>query len=348
MERKKIIIFSGRTGGHITPALSIANSLKEYDVILVLPKRKAVFNFLKKYKGEILFVYDFKFKLKYSHFLVLNFIILFKIFLKNKLSLVISTGGFLTLYSAIFSLIFRIPFFIHEQNCLLGKAVKLFYVFSKKVFMGFDFKKLKNSIYTGNPFIYPEKKLEKKEAREVLGLDKGKRTILFLGGSQGASFLNNLFLRIEKKLGVYQIIVIWGENSFPSDIEVSKFKERKRFIFKFRSDMELIYQAADFAISRSGALVLTELAYYRIPAILIPFPYAYMNHQLINALYFKKITGVPVIEERKIEDEDVINKIKFLEEEEHNIKERMNGFIFEEGIDIIREEIRVKSKEVSL
>ncbi|RLD18319.1 MAG: hypothetical protein DRI36_01680 [Caldiserica bacterium] len=245
----------------------------------------------------------------------------------------ISTGSHLSIYAFIFSKIFKIPLILQEQNFLLSKSVRFLLPFSKYVFLGFPLKKKnKKFVLTGNPIIFPEKKLEKKEARRILGLEN-KKTILFYGGSQGSKFINNCFIEVEKELRDYQIIVIWGYYEIPEDL----LKLSNRFIYRFRRDMDIVYQAVDFAVCRAGALTLTELIYYKIPSVLIPYPYAAKNHQLINALNFKKITGCEVIEEKYYSKVKLFSSLRRIEERKEEIIKRMGEFSFEERIKKIEE-----------
>ncbi|WP_169752224.1 undecaprenyldiphospho-muramoylpentapeptide beta-N-acetylglucosaminyltransferase [Campylobacter mucosalis] len=201
-----------------------------------------------------------------------------EIFKQNKIKAVISVGGYSAAPASIAAILCGIPLFIHEQNAVNGRLNSLLKPFAKGFY----------SSYTTAPFCYPvdEKFFLLKRQRQEL------KTILFLGGSQGAKAINELAINIAinlKNMGV-KIIHQCGKNSF---FELKDRYEKLGLssddvkLFDFSQDIELKMHEADLCISRAGASSLWEITANALPAIFIPFPHAASNHQFYNAKFLK-------------------------------------------------------------
>lgn len=196
-----------------------------------------------------------------------------KLFKENDVTKVFSVGGYSSAPASIAAIIYKVPLFIHEQNAKIGRLNKLLKPFAKEFF---------SSYYKLSPVIdYPisnEWFLLAKERKNI-------KTILFLGGSQGASFINKLAMEIAPFLNEKKIKIVHqtGKNDF---LNITKYYERLQIdvdVFDFFSPLYEKFKDVDFAISRAGAGCLWELCAARIPTLFIPFPHASQNHQFFNA-----------------------------------------------------------------
>ena len=210
---------------------------------------------------------------------------------KYNIQACVSVGGFSAATGSFAAIFGRIPFFIHEQNACMGSLNRLLKPFAKIFFSSFPFQ---NAIITPYPVnnIFFEKQRIRKELKHIL----------FLGGSQGAKAINEFALEIAPFLSQRNIRILHQTGKIDFDAVKSQYKKNgfqitscfkefckhhnntnMVFIFDFSDQIPLIMQMADFAISRSGASSLWELAANGLPALFIPYPYAAKNHQYFNA-----------------------------------------------------------------
>ena len=194
-----------------------------------------------------------------------------KILKENNIKAVFSVGGFSAAPASFASILNNIPLFIHEQNAHIGSLNKLLKPFSKRFF---------NTFLYNDPYPIEDKFFEARTRNKV-------KTIIFLGGSQGATFINNLALNLAPKLKDIKIIHQTGKRDFD---KVKSFYEEKGIeaeVFDFDKNLIEKIKQADLAISRAGASTLFELAANKLPAIYIPYPFAAGDHQYYNAKFLK-------------------------------------------------------------
>jgi UDP-N-acetylglucosamine--N-acetylmuramyl-(pentapeptide) pyrophosphoryl-undecaprenol N-acetylglucosamine transferase len=351
----KILAVAGASGGHIFPAISFFEALKkehaDFKTILVIPRRGAKIQIA---AGEFNIKYISIFPVNLS-FTRSNFIALLNLFkgLLQSLKLifgfrpdiVIGFGGLESIPLLFFAWIFRLKTLIHEQNVLPGRANRLLAKFVDKVAISFIETKNYLKIFpdkivlTGNPVLERLKPVTKKEALEFFGFNENKFTILALGGSQGSHSINSAFLgavvSLEKN---YKIQVIHISGAADYDFLSARYNGLssivKTKIFSFLKEMQYAYSACDLAVTRAGATTIAELLLFRVPAVIIPYPYAY-NHQLENAKIIEKIGAAVVIEDneamnmklKNILDEFVNNpdKIKAMKDNFNNYDVKSNA-----------------------
>ena len=199
-----------------------------------------------------------------------------KIFKEQGVKAVVSVGGYSAAPAAFAAIISRKPLFIHEQNAVIGNLNKLLKPLAKGFF----------SSYFKPTFSYPvaERFFSSVRLRSEL------KTVIFLGGSQGAAAINSLALKLApvfKEKGV-KIIHQCGKNSLESLQEEYKklgLSSDELELFDFDSKIELKMSRADLAISRAGAGTLWELTANALPSVFVPYPYAANNHQVFNAKF---------------------------------------------------------------
>ena len=318
IKKEKILIATGGTGGHVFPAYSLANHFikNNYNVKLTTDKRG--YSYLKNYKNLNLIKIPSSplnknniFKLLFS-----ILIILFSVFrslfflLFNKPSIVFGMGGYSSFPICIAAKFLRIKFVIYENNLIIGKANKYLLPFANKIFV--SYKDLE-----GVPYKYNNKIIEIGNIvrEEIINLknenDQNNKfndiKILVLGGSQAAKVFADKLPKIFKKLKNSEIpIKVYQQCHNEQNDQLSEFYRKNNInceIFNFTNKIIDYYTKANLVITRSGASVLGELINIKIPFISIPLPTSADNHQLKNAIYYKKKGFGYLMDEKDINDQ---------------------------------------------
>lgn len=318
----KIIIAGGGTGGHIYPVLAIAKTFaKNRDKVILIGRKNSKEEEI--YKANKFYVRTIESSaLEFTPKKVMKFVYKvakgidegIHILNEEKPDAVIGAGGYVSA-PLIFAAIMRnIPFFIYEQNIIPGRANRLFSKKSKKIFLGFPdrfhYFDSGKAVFTGNPIRKEIIETKRKEGLEFFNFSD-KPVLLVFGGSGGAKNLNYIFSSIIDKLLLrinIQIIFITGKRDYPNIKKIIKSHPDLRVI-PYLERMEYALAASDFAITRAGAMTLTELAKKGVPAIAVPFPYARDDHQKKNALFLKSRGCIDLLEESKISGDILFNKI---------------------------------------
>lgn len=281
-----IVLTGGGTGGHLNIVKCLLESAtkKNLDCIYIGSENgqdKAWFEKEERFKTKYFLsstgvVNQSKFKkLKaLTHILKLSFKCQ-KIFKEHSVKAVISVGGYSAAPASFGAIFAKIPLFIHEQNSKSGSLNSFLKPFSKSFFSAFE----KELV----PYPVGENFFIKAKERESL------KTIIFLGGSQGAKFINELALKLAPTLKERGIRII--HQCGMQDYELCE-KFYKEFdvdvdLFAFHNDLASKMNEADLAISRAGASTLFELCANALPTIFIPYPYAAKNHQFFNAKFLQ-------------------------------------------------------------
>lgn len=218
------------------------------------------------------------------------------IFSSHEVKRVFSVGGYSAAPAAFGAFFHRIPLFIHEQNAILGRLNKLLKPFAKEVFGSYENATFQTSYPIASRFF------------EISRQKKQIKTILFLGGSQGASFINSLALEMAMELKKREIHIIHqcGKHELSKLKEFYAHREVDVDLFDFDKNLHLKMQEADFAISRAGASSLWELVAANIPTFFIPYPYAAANHQYFNAKAFSDKNLAYLCEQKSVKKEDIL------------------------------------------
>lgn len=330
----KVILSGGGTGGHIYPALTIADAIKkEYpdaEIFFVGTKEGLEKNIIPRYGYDLKFIEVAGFKRSLSFDTLKSFFKLFagladayKIIANTKPDLVIGTGGYVCGPICFMAAMSGIPACIQEQNAMPGVTNKILAHFVKKVFLGYEegrkyFSGSSEKIYTGNPIRAEILQHEKQAALAELGLDKNKKTILVSGGSRGARSINKAMLEAELKLSGrddVQILHATGDINYEDYMKEinSKGGVKENIIIKpYLHNMPVALAAADLAVFRAGAIGLAELMACGIPSVLIPYPYATANHQEHNARAVEGNGAAKVILDRDLTGEKILALIEEL------------------------------------
>jgi UDP-N-acetylglucosamine--N-acetylmuramyl-(pentapeptide) pyrophosphoryl-undecaprenol N-acetylglucosamine transferase len=327
MKKKKFIISGGGTGGHIFPAVSIANEIKR-----ILPDAEILFVGAKGrmemekvpaagFPIEGLWISGINRSSKLKN-LALPFKLISSLFKAHKIikrfkpDAVIGTGGFASgpvLYMAQKN---GIPTFIQEQNSFPGITNKKLAAGVKKIYVAYDhlerFFQADKIVKTGNPIreeLY-DFSISKQEAASHFDLDADKKTILIVGGSLGARPINEAMAKIASKLTEkgYQLLWQTGKNGYESH---KKYNREAVKVVAFIQNMKDAYALADIIISRAGAGSISELSLIGKPVILVPSPYVAEDHQTKNAQALADENAAVLIKETDL-DKDLFDKINEL------------------------------------
>jgi len=299
---KRIIMAGGGTGGHIFPAIAIANALKKADssieILFVGAKGKMEMEKVPQagYKIEGLDIAGFNrsslikniglpFKLVKSFLQVRN---IFKSFQPDA---VIGVGGYSSFPVLRYAQAKGIPSFIHESNSFAGKSNMMLGKNATKVFVASDgmqqfFPQEKTQI-TGNPVrpdIVNVATVAKEEALRFFNLQPGKKTVLIVGGSLGAKSINEAIEKGIDDLSAAGLQLIWQTGKTEAERWKGAAEGKSNvWVSDFITQMQNGYAAADIVISRAGAMAIAELCVVKKPVLFVPYPFAAEDHQTVNA-----------------------------------------------------------------
>lgn len=316
--KQKILVVAGPSGGHVYPAIAFIERLNDKcnhpSAYLILPgsyvkKIPPVAGCALQYINIPSVKLEFGFEnIKKAAKLINGCIESFFILIKYRPDIVVGFGSIVSAPFIIFSWLLRIETVIHEQNVIPGRANKLLVMFADKIAVSFEttmhyFKNYRRKItVTGNPLRKKITRLDKTMALGYLGLDAGKFTILVMGGSQGSGKINAEFvdaLSLLNNRSFMQVVHLSGRMDFERLKQRYEKLDIKFRIFDFFDSIEYLYSAADLTVSRAGATSIAEIIFYELPAILIPYPYAY-KHQYMNAKALEEKGCAVIREEEKL------------------------------------------------
>jgi UDP-N-acetylglucosamine--N-acetylmuramyl-(pentapeptide) pyrophosphoryl-undecaprenol N-acetylglucosamine transferase len=339
---EKYLFAGGGTGGHLYPALAIAERIlaeRPNSSVCFVGTKQGLENRVIPEKGFVLYylaVRGVKRKLTLANLLV-PFRIIWSLFQcvqilqKEKPRAVIGTGGYVSGPVLFVASLLKYPTLIQEQNSYPGVTTRILAKRVNKVHLSFKdslkyFQKQENITISGNPVRNFDTTLGKSNAKESFGLNAKKSTLFIFGGSQGAMAINTAILAILDKLMLEtEIQLLWSTGRFgfgKVKMDTEKYSNRIK-VKEFIGDMEKAYAASDFCVCRAGAMTLAEITLCGIPSILVPYPYAAANHQEANARSLEKDGAAKVILESEMTDKLLFNQIKHFSYDEQN-REQMS------------------------
>jgi UDP-N-acetylglucosamine--N-acetylmuramyl-(pentapeptide) pyrophosphoryl-undecaprenol N-acetylglucosamine transferase len=301
MINKKVIIAGGGTGGHIFPAIAIANALKimepSIEILFAGAKGKMEMEKVPQAGFSIIGIdingfnrssliknIGLPWKLIKSYFQVRNIIADFMP------DAVIGVGGYSTYPVLRYAQSKDIPTFIHESNSFAGKANMMLGNRATKIFTASDgmekFFPAGKIIITGNPVrnSIVNSTVTKSAAIDFFKLDQNKKTVLVTGGSLGAKGINEA---IDINIDAFEkndIQLIWQTGKpYAERAKTIAAGKKNIWVNDFITMMEMAYAAADVVVSRSGAMSIAELCVAKKPVVFVPFPFAAEDHQTVNA-----------------------------------------------------------------
>ena len=318
MGNHKFIISGGGTGGHIYPAIAIANELKsrfpKAEFLFVGAQDKMEMQKVPQagYAIKGLWIAGLQRKLTLQNLLfpvkLISSLWKSRAIIKSfKPDVVIGTGGFASGPLLQMANSLNIPTLIQEQNSYPGITNKLLSKKANKICVAYEnldrFFPNDKMILTGNPVRQDLIDIDSKRAEAIkyFNLDPAKKTLLILGGSLGARRVNQL---IEKELDFFasqNVQIIWQCGKFYLD-EYKKFDSNNVQVLAFIDRMDLVYAAADFVISRAGASSVSELSIVGKPVLFIPSPNVAEDHQTKNAKSIVDKKGALMIKESELDE----------------------------------------------
>jgi UDP-N-acetylglucosamine--N-acetylmuramyl-(pentapeptide) pyrophosphoryl-undecaprenol N-acetylglucosamine transferase len=322
------VIACGGTGGHLFPGLAVAETLrdrghqvmlfvseKEIDALALSQRNHFQFEKLPTiglpslYSPAILgFVRRFTQSLALCR----------SSYRKFKPQAVLGMGGFTSTAPILAGRLRGISTFIHESNAIPGKANRITARLVRAVLLGFKecapfFPKVRTE-FTGTPIRSELEPMERNLARQKLGLREDLDTLLVMGGSQGASGINQAMIKSLPLLKDIPLQIIHLSGARDERLVADNYQRENiaASVFAFHHRMQEVYSAADLAVARSGAASLAELAAFGLPAILIPFPYAADDHQTRNAEIFQRAQAAVLMKESELSGDLLARQIKEL------------------------------------
>ncbi len=348
--KKRILISTGGTGGHVIPATIFYHHLESsYEVFLCSDARGIKFLDLNKYNIKIIDVPKLSkniIKIPINILIFISSIIKSMLFLKRKkIELLISTGGYMSLPLCLAAKCFFIKIILFEPNMVLGRSNKLFLRFSDKILCySENLKNFPNKFKRKIKIIEP---LVRKDFYKNPANKRNNKTfnLLILGGSQGASIfdkhIKDTIIEISKN---YQL-KIFQQTNFENLEELKNFYSNKNIpnhIFDYKKNLYDLIIDSDLCLTRAGASSLSELVFLKVPFIAIPLPSAKDNHQHENAIFYEKKGCCWVIDQKDFNKEKlskILNDILDNKNEYLRKKNNMEKFNYQNSWNNINEKI---------
>lgn len=355
----RIIIAGGGTGGHIFPAIAVAQAIKalapDAAILFVgaLGKMEmekvpqagfeikgitiAGFN-----RSQLLKNISLPWKLLKSFFQVSA---IFKSFQPNA---VFGVGGYSSFPVLKYAQTKNIPTFIHESNAFAGKANTWLAKNAIKIFTGTlgmeSFFPASKIVVTGNPIRKNiiNHSYTKQTALQVFNLEATKQTILIMGGSLGASSINKAIQANLVSFFDKNIQLIWQTGKPNAEVYANSAHNYKNvFVHSFIDNMSAAYAAADIVISRSGAMAVSEICITGKPAVFVPYPLAAEDHQTFNAMTLVNNNAAAIVKDKEVGNDLIPSVLQLLgnEQQMQTMQNNIKAFAFRNADEIIAKEI---------
>ena len=312
-----ILLAAGGTGGHLFPALAIAEEIRKKSpnaTVLfvgtkdkiearVVPQRGFAFTTIwisgfhrRKRLQNLIFPIKVVVSLVQSFFLINRF----------RPDVVVGTGGYVCGPVLLVASLLRIPTIVHESNSYPGITTRLLSGRATKVFTAFAdtnrwLKRTDNVELVGTPTLDSLDNVSKEFGRQFFGLDAHKQTVLVFGGSLGASSVNRAIMQQVDDFIGHGIQLIWqtGESDY-STVKERTAGRKVGWVGAFIDRMDCAYAAADIVVSRSGATTIAELTRIGKPAVLVPYPFAAADHQTLNARTVVEVGAADMVTDKDV------------------------------------------------
>lgn len=327
----KVIMTGGGTGGHIYPAIAIADEIKsrhpDAEIIFVGTERGMEKDIVPKAGYPIKFITVSGLNRKNPIKLIKTLKDLNhglheakQIIKEFKPDLVIGTGGYVCGPVMKTAAGMGIKTYIHEQNAFPGLTNKLLSRGAERVFVAFDdakkyFKTKKEPVTVGNPVRHAFTEVDRQAARESLGVKEDEFMVLSFGGSLGAQRINDEMTVVAERLrdrAGLRIFFVTGRRYYSSIMENADKTNARVTYLQYIDDMPKYLNACDLAITRSGALTVSEITACGRASVMIPSPYVTNNHQYYNAKVVADRGGAILIEEKDLTNGEVADEIEQL------------------------------------
>jgi UDP-N-acetylglucosamine--N-acetylmuramyl-(pentapeptide) pyrophosphoryl-undecaprenol N-acetylglucosamine transferase len=339
----RFIFAGGGTGGHLYPALAVAQHIRalkpEAEILFVGARNKL--------ESKVVPDYGFVFKSiwisGFSRRLTLNNLLFpLKLIVSLIQSLIINivfkpvvaigSGAYVSGPVIWAASVLGAKVILLEQNSYPGVTNRLLEKNAAEIHVTFEeskkyFKDKSKIKLTGNPIRINLKLSDKSEMKKYFGLDSSKKVLLVLGGSGGAKSINEVVAGNVNKLTDNGIQIIWQTGQYYYE-QYKNLTNNSVKVFSFINDMSAAFSACDVVIARSGATTISEISYLRLPVVFVPSPNVTANHQYMNAKTLKEAGAAELIEDKNLRDEflPVINEIIFNETRQEKFKKNISEF----------------------
>lgn len=322
-----VAIACGGTGGHLFPGLAVGEQLQARGcdvMLLVSPKdvdqqavrsatgmQVATLPAVGLVRGNLFgFLKGFRRSQREAR----------RVFSPRPPGAVLAMGGFTSAPPVLVGRKMKAATFLHESNTIPGRANRFLAWFVSQAFVGFPScggrLRTKDTLVTGTPVRPQFTRSDARQARIALGLEPDRDTLLVVGGSQGASAINQLLMRclgeIRRELPGLQFLHLTGPKDAEKVASAYRAAHASAVVRPFLMEMDLALNAATIAVSRSGASSLAEFSAMRVPAILIPYPFAADDHQFHNARALVEKGAARMLGEQRATPENLTALIKEL------------------------------------
>lgn len=351
MEKKvKVIFAGGGTGGHLFPAIAMAEEFKkrypESEVFFVGTKRGLEAKVVLKRGFKLHYIkikgikrrLDFKILL-FPFYVLLSLLQSYQILKGVSPDLVVGTGGYVSFPVVFLASLKNIPSLIQEQNSYPGISTRILSLWADRVCLAYPesikyFIKKKNLKVIGNPVrediserFIEDQEIEKEGGKKIslkkFNLESDKKTVFILGGSQGSKAINDALLDgldlLEKEKDI-QILWQTGKSDYLRIKDMVKVYKSKISVLSFIENMSEAYKVSDLLVSRAGALTLAEILCCGKPALLIPYPFAASDHQRHNAESLKEGGAAEIILQKDLNGRALFKIVLELLKDEQRLK----------------------------
>ena len=355
----KIIIAGGGTGGHIFPAIAIANAIKQQqpnaDILFIGAAGKMEMEKVPQagypIKGLAIAGFNrnsFLKNIRLPFKIIKSFFQVRSIINQFNPTAVVGVGGYSSFPVLRLAQSKGIPTFIHESNSFAGKANMMLGKKAIKIFVASEgmeiFFPANKIIITGNPVrsSIAHTSIIKSEAIQFFGLDAAKKTVLIVGGSLGAKSINDAIANHLETTDEQGLQLIWqtGKNN-ANHYKLIALGKQNIWVGEFITQMEMGYVAADIVISRAGAMAVTELCVAGKPTIFVPYPFAAEDHQTANAIALVNKQAAIMIKDSDV-NEALVNTVIELSKNEllqQVLKQNISALAIKNADEIIAKQI---------
>ena len=315
-----------RTGGHVVPALGVAETLRER-----VPQSRICFVGTKQglearlvplagFELNTIPVAGLSRRLNLG-LLLFPWMVLralqcaITILIRYKPRFVFCTGGYVSGPVGLAAWLLNLPLILHEQNNFPGLSVRLLSRISSVVFLAFSDTVSRvggrRKRVVGNPIRTGWHTQDRQASRSALNLDPGRMTLLVFGGSQGARGINKAVAQALPALTDHKIQVIWqtGKSDYGMAKVAAEGFSGQVVVTEFIDDMAQAYSASDLAVTRAGAMTVTELTRMGVPAVMVPLPTSAENHQEYNARAMVRAGAARMVRESDLSGERLANEV---------------------------------------
>jgi UDP-N-acetylglucosamine--N-acetylmuramyl-(pentapeptide) pyrophosphoryl-undecaprenol N-acetylglucosamine transferase len=372
----KIIVSGGGTGGHISPVLAVINELVKAEPTIeilyigsdngleskIIPQAGIDYRsiasgkFRRYHRNNILNIIDpttFVKNTKDFFGFVEGYFKAKKIIREFDPDIVFTKGGYVSLPVGLAAASLKFPLVIHESDSIMGLSNRLLARKADVACVSYPVasykdEKLENLVYTGNPIREDIKGGDKKKAYIQFGLDQKKKTVLIIGGSQGAYIINKIIAEsLGDLLKKYQLIHVSGERDYDwleyQSKKLSKDLQQNYKLFSYLSgDLKDAFAVADLVVSRAGNNVIAELAALSKPVILIPLATSANDHQLNNARILSRMGAVILMLQDHLTSKKINRQIELLFDDPDEMKrmsEKLHSLAQEDAAEKVAKEI---------